>query len=252
MLVRLTSLCGVLVVFVGCSGAPTAVTPAPTAPTPVAPTPDAPDQNHPATIVDASVTPTIGVSQLTRFRAHVTATDPDGDPLSTAWSSNSIPVGGTPEVEFTACSCRFQGSSIISPLTVTVSDAKGGRSTRSVGFIVAGLTGHFDGYYDEGRGDLFIMDLTQTGNAVTGTFVDVRRNRSGVTDPAEPGRVEADGRFRLRFKLDSEPDFVLTGQFAINPDPFVGRFLSGYVGTGVAFGGPHAGQTFIFGEHNPY
>ena len=246
MLVRLASLCGVLAMLVACSGAPAATTPAPTAPAPVAAV-----QNHQPTIVDASITPTFGIGQLTTFRAHVTATDPDGDPLSTAWSSNSIPVGGTPDVEFTACSCRFQGSSIISPLTVTVSDTKGGRSTRSVGFIVAGLTGHFDGYYDEG-GDLFIMDLTQTGNAVTGTFVDVRRNRSGVTDPAEPGRVEADGRFRLRFKLDSEPDLVLTGQFAINPDPFVGRFLSGYVGTGVAFGGSHAGQTFIFGEHNPY
>jgi hypothetical protein len=93
----------------------------------------------------------------------VAATDADGDPLSIAWSSFGTPLGDRPDLEFVLCGCPRQNPSIISPLTATVSDGQGGRVTASVPFTIASLTGAVDGYYDDGRGDWFMIDLTQTG-----------------------------------------------------------------------------------------
>jgi len=244
MLARLASMSGLTMMLAACGGAPAAPAPVPTAPAPV---PAA--ANRAPSILDASLTPTLGVAQLTTFHARVQAADPDGDPVSVTWSSWNVPLGDQSELAFTPCGCRGPSPLISSPLDVAVSDGKGGRVTAKLDFIVAGLTGSFDGYYDDGSGPLFIMDLTQTGSAATGTFYDVRREHRGTTDPADPGRIEADGHFTLRFKLPSEPDFVLTGQFEPNK---TGRFLSAYIGKGRVIGGVYDGRTFIFGIHDSY
>jgi hypothetical protein len=248
MLGRLAAVAGALLVLAACSSRSAAVPASPTTPTP----PVSPPANHPPAIVEASITPALGVAQLTTFHAHVNAMDADTDPLAIAWSSYNTALGEHPDLDFVACGCRNPSPPIFSPVTVTVSDGKGGRTTTELGFIVAGLTGSYDGYYDDGRGDLFIMRLTQTGNAVTGTFYDYRRDRYGITDPAAPGHVEADGRFTVRFKLESDPDFTLAGHFEPYPNPLSGAYLSNYVGVGRVIGGAHDGHSFIFGEHNPY
>jgi hypothetical protein len=84
---------------------------------------------------------------------------------------------------------------------------------------------------------------------VTGTIYDGLLRHYSTSDPAEPGRIEADGSFRLRFKPESGPDFTLVGQL----ERYSGvASLRDYAGRGRVVGGKYHGQTFFFGAHDPY
>jgi hypothetical protein len=78
------------------------------------------------------------------------------------------------------------------------------------------------------------MSLTQVGGVVTGTLV--LSDLNGRTDPAQIGRIDTNGAFEIRWKVDPFLDFTMRGQM----DP-TGRRISGGV-----FGSGFTGDPFAF------
>ena len=213
--------------------------------------PGASAPNQAPQITAATITPTLGVANVTTFRAHVEAIDADGDSLSFTWTYLGTVVGRGKDLVFLPCFCRDDMPVIGSPILVIVTDARGGEATATVRFVGATLTGAFDGYFGEvGHGFDFGLRLTQEGNRVTGTMVD-RAMHQGIVDTAQPGRIEADGRFEIRMKMQSVGDFTMIGQLLPSNGPADG-FFDGFVGKGRIEGGLFDGRLFTFGSHDPY
>ena len=181
----------------GCGGGSRQSTPAPT------PTPQ-PPANHAPEISALTITPSSGVQDLTQFAAHAASTDADGDTVSLTWNVLGKSLTG-PDQAFTA------GAGGTHTLTVTATDAKGAGATRTAEILVKSMTGTWKGTIEPFKGT-FTFKLTQKGEIVTGTFVDPF-DRSGKTDPASPGRVDAQGEFRMRWKIGPFLDFTMTGRF---------------------------------------
>ena len=238
--------------LLGCGGS-SAITPP--SPTPTSPSPAAPSPNRAPEILSVNITPSLGVVGLTTFMAHVDARDPDGDRLSIVWSDVvRRPVGDSADVTFKA------GQDVRAPLTVTVTDAKGGTASTTVDFIAGDITcGSCAGYVEFGPKPLqyFGMQLSGTGTGrVTGTIIDYGDPVTfhfGTTDPAEPGQIDASGRFRIRFKFPLYGgDFVFDGQIVPYDKPRDGAFENNYVFTGRVIGGEFDGHTVTFGERPRY
>ena len=236
--------------LLGCGGTST-VTPA--SPTPTPPSPPAPSPNRAPETLSVSITPSLGVVGLTTFKAHVDARDPDGDPLSIVWSDVARrPVGDNADLTFKA------GHDVGSPLTVTVTDGKGGTATTKADFIAGDITcGSCAGYFDFGPNPLryFGMQLRGTGTTVTGSITDynVYPYQVGTTDPAGPGQIDDSGRFRIRFKFPLYGgDFVFDGQLVPYDKPRDVAFENNYVFTGRVIGGKFDGHTVTFGERPRY
>jgi hypothetical protein len=221
-----------------------------TQPTTPTPTGNGQTPNNPPQIVTAVLTPGVGFDDVTTFTAHLDATDPDSDSLSIAWS---LPLGTvvSDQPDFTFVRRRDESPLIGSPLTVTVTDGKGGRATAKVDFVAAAFNGAFDGFIGDGRqrDSHFVMVLAQSGSVVTGQIFDFQHQ--GLMDPAEPGHLDADGHFRLRFKLESLPDLTFVGTLlrtcnSGEPCPLPNR---SYAAVGQLRGGRFDGQSFTFGVH---
>jgi hypothetical protein len=155
VLVRLASVGVLSGVLAACGGVPAATTPT----TPTAPAPASGVENQSPGIAGVSITPALGVSQLTAFHAHVNATDPDGDPVSIAWSSYGTPLGDRSDVDFTGCSCPPPSPSIVSPVFV--------------------LTGQFE---PAAKPSPFLSDYTARGRVSGGTY-DGQTFIFGIHDP---------------------------------------------------------------------
>ncbi len=56
-----------------------------------------------------------------------------------------------------------------------------------------------------------VFTLNQAGPIVTGTFVEQFFGQ-GKTDPAAPGRIQADETLEIRFKLARFDDFIFRGR----------------------------------------
>lgn len=240
---RRVTIVGSLALLFACGGS------RPTSPTPIDTTPAA---NRPPTIVSASVSPSMGVSQVTTFTARVEAVDPDGDTLTYAWLSSNHVIASQ-EHEFTFV--PGAGVSAIAPFKVTVTDSKGASASADADFITAAFDWEFDGWAGEpGHGFDFRLSLAQQGNAITGKITDFRGYHVGFTDPADPGRIDVDGRFRIRFKLESLPDTIFTGELvpyqSSSSSPFV--FFTRFIAVGRISGGRFDGQPFTFGYHDSY
>lgn len=203
--------------------------------------------DNPPQIVSAAVTPSIGFDEATQFTAHVEARDPDGDSLSVAWT-NPLGIVVSEQRDFSFVR-RGQSPAIGSPLSVAVTDGKGGRATARVDFVAVAFTGSFDGAIGEKGG--FSLVLTQNGNVVTGTIFE--HSHVGVMDPAEPGHVNPDGSFRLRFKLESLPDLTFVGTLVrcgSSGEGCLPRFPNrSYIAVGQLRGGRFDGESFTFGIH---
>ncbi|MGB6122844.1 MAG: LamG-like jellyroll fold domain-containing protein [Bacteroidota bacterium] len=102
--------------------------------------------NHPPIITSLTARPRkVDLTKLSQLLC--TAADPDGDPLSYAWSASSGTFSGSgPGVSWTA-----PGSELYAVITCTVTDTAGGDATDSVGILVrdfsAAQTGNLIAYY---------------------------------------------------------------------------------------------------------
>ena len=192
----------------------------------------------------------MGVSQLTRFDARVEAIDPDGDPLTFAWRSpNGIVTSEEREFTFVP----GPGISAVAPFKVTVTDSKGASANTTVDFITAALDWEFDGWVGQpGHGFDFRLSLAQNGAVISGKIMDFHGDHRGFTDPADLGHIDADGHFRIRFKLESLPDTIFTGTLVPYQSGSPFAFFTRFIAVGHVTGGRYDGQSFTFGYHDSY
>lgn len=198
---------------------------------PTTPTPAAPAANRAPTISNVSITPSFGIADLQMFTLASTATDPDGDVLTSTWTVNDSQqlAGGTVQFRVPSPGGSFRA-------ILTVSDGRGGStSSDPVVFIAGSLSGVWTGTMDRFPITLN-MQQSGTGTAtadwsIPGTPV------TGNLDPAVFNRVESSGRVVLRCKVrtgGSFSDFTLEGQLQQD-----GRTITGGV-----FGSGFAGNPF--------
>jgi hypothetical protein len=196
--------------------------------TPTSPTPPPPPQNRAPVINSISVSPSFGIAQLTTFSYSASASDPDGDSITYSWDLAGNPASSpSGTITFTT---GGQGT-----FRVTVTDSRGATASDSRPIAVGGMagrwTGSIPGYTN------FVFDLSQTATIVTGTFTELFFG-TGRIDPAQPGRIDADGRVEMRFKLAVFSDFTFRGQM-----DSTGRRITGGV-----FGSGFNGESFVMNK----
>ena len=206
----------------GCGGGNSTPSPSPT-PNPPAGT------NHDPVITSASVSPGFGISQITSFATQAVATDSDGDAITYEWDfGDGTKVSGAPVGHV------YQGDGPMT-VTLTVKDAKGATASDTKSIVVGGMTGTW--LVDIPSFVKLQLDLQQQGTAVTGTFVQLQdgpttpKGTSGKTDPAEPGKIDANGNVEIRLKVGPFLDFYIRGTM----DTTGRKITGGLFGSG--FGG---------------
>jgi hypothetical protein len=228
---RQSALLSLLLLFGACSsgsnGNPSSPSPTPS-PTP-SPAP-APSPNRAPVINSMSANPGFGIATLTAFALTAAATDPDGDPVTFEWELGDGTRGTGAALSKTYLT---DGAATI---TVTASDGRGGTATDRRTITVGSMTGSWSGTVNVGGNDNqpSTMSLAQVGGVITGTLTLAGFN--GRTDPAQLGRIDTNGAFEIRWKVDPFLDFTMRGQM----DP-TGRRVSG--GT---FGSGFAGEPFSY------
>jgi hypothetical protein len=124
-------------------------------------------------------------------------------------------------------------------LAFAATDSKGATARAEASAEHRGLAGTFrltigDDFYSQ---PYYSITLAQSGTVVTGTLSDYPR--TGVTDLQTPGTVDENGRFRLRFRVQTE--FVLAGQLTASMRVSFGDIA---IATGQVVSGRHAGRPF--------
>jgi hypothetical protein len=195
---------------------------------PTSPTPPPASQNRAPVINSITASPSFGIAQLTTFSYSAVASDPDGDSISYSWDLAGNPASGpSGSIMFTT---GGQGT-----FRLTVSDSRGATASDSrpitVGSMTGRWTGSIPGYTN------FVFDLSQSSTIVTGTFTELFFG-TGRIDPAQPGRIDADGRVEMRFKLAVFSDFTFRGQMDSS-----GRRITGGV-----FGSGFNGESFVMNK----
>ena len=194
---RIPAVAVVLVAFItsACGGSSSGTPTQPNTPTPPAQT------NRAPSITSMSMTP-FGIQSLSQFVFTGSATDLDGDSLTYSWD-----IGGNP---FTGTSGNLLinvGGAFIATLTVT--DGRGGSATDSRTFVVGSMAGTWVVTSGFLQGATFNLTHSSTGQ-VTGSFL-LPGIGSGNTDPAQPGRIDANGNLTMRVKVAPFTDFNMTG-----------------------------------------
>jgi hypothetical protein len=213
-----------------CGGnSPAGPSPTPT-PTP-APTPTPPIVlNGSPRITSMSAIPGFGIATLTTFSMTAAATDPDGDPLTFDWElGDGTRLSGTSIVK-----SYLTGGAVT--VTLTVTDGRGGSATDQRTISVGSLTGGWSGNigFPGGRNVPATLELVQVGGVVTGTLS--AQGDTGRTDPSQLGRIDSQGAFEIRWKIDPFIDFTMRGRMEAT-----GLRISG--GT---FGSGFNGEPFVF------
>jgi hypothetical protein len=146
--------------------------------------------------------PTFGIAYLTQFSFSVAASDPDGDAVTYTWDVGGNPVSGTSgSMSFT--------SGLSSTAKVTVADPKGAIASDTRDFTVGSMTGNWVVTSGLLIGSSFNLTQASTG-LVSGTFV-LPGFGTGNTDPAQPGRIDANGNLAMRIKIGWFTDFNMYG-----------------------------------------
>jgi hypothetical protein len=188
--------------------------------TPTAPTPAPVNRN--LSISQLAVSPGFGLSQLTSFSMQSAATDPDGDALSYQWELGD----GSTATGSSVAAKVFSGNGGTLTVRLTVTDGKGGTVSDTRTITIGSLTGTWVATIQNFA--RLQLDLQQTGGTVTGRFVQLDAGpntpagTNGTTDPAEPGKVDKDGRVEIRLKVGRFLDFYIRGTM----DP-TGRTITG-------------------------
>jgi hypothetical protein len=217
----------------------------PSAPTPTNPAPGSgPAGPNRAPEIVATMTPTLGIDHVTTFTARVEVKDPDGDPVSvTLRSLCQFPTDTPVELNGGVGVVSFKTIDRCAPrLTFTATDSKGASAPAEASAERRGLAGTFrlaigDDVYGP---PYYFISLAQSGPVVTGTLRD--DGRTGVMDLQTPGTVDENGRFRLRFRVQTDTDeFVLSGELIASTGIYFGDVA---IATGQVVSGRHAGRRF--------
>jgi hypothetical protein len=174
-----------------------------------------------------SVSPDNGMSQITAFVFNGAATDPDGDQVTYTWNFGDG-VQGTG-----AALTKTYGGSGQAIVTLTVTDGRGGTASDTRTIIVKSMSGSWRSTQADENIGTFNFTLTQTGGTVTGNYTDTTFG-AGRIDPAQAGRVDANGAFEMRVKQAQFTDFTFRGTLD----------SSGTRATGGVFGSGFNGQPF--------
>jgi len=198
--------------------------------TPTTPTPTTPTQANRAPVINSiSITPAFGIAQVTVFAFSATASDPDGDATSFAWT-----VGGVPFSTASGSVTFSTGGSGVANLTVT--DGKGGSVSDSRSCIVGTMAGTWAGTLS---GASISVTLAQpAGGLITGTWAIPSIGITGNLDPATVNKIDAGGNVTMRFKVQqgSFNDFIVTGTMDQTGARFVGVANgSGFSGTPIVW-----------------
>jgi hypothetical protein len=219
-------------VGIGCSNSSSPTTPSPPSVTNPPPGPAPSAANRAPVINSLNVAPGFGISDVTSFAMNSSGSDGDGDPVTFEWDFGDGTRGAGP-----AFSKTYSGSGVAT-IRVTASDGRGGTATDSRTVTVGSMSGTWVGTVtiNAGQAASASLSLAQTGGVVTGTMTLL--NFNGRTDPAQPGRIDANGAVELRMKVDPFNDFTLRGTMDAT-----GRRISGG-----AFGSGFNGQAFTFNK----
>jgi hypothetical protein len=190
--------------------------------------------NRNPALASVTVTPAFGVAYLTTFTFTANASDADGDALAYVWTfvdgfkgqiatGSSATVQGTFQVAYPATGVKAR---------LTVTDGKGGSATAESGsFIVGSMSTDWIVTSSKFPGvAMFYLHLTQdsSGN-VTGEIRDASGSKVGQTDPAAPGRIDAQGRVTsLRLKFTSGADVTINGQMQPDGTRVIGTFANAH------------------------
>lgn len=210
---------------------------------PVAPAPPAAAANQPPQITVGSVSPALGIEDVTTFTVRVEARDPDSDPVSLTASGCSLGTSQPVVLDNGAATVSFRKTrGCVSSITLSATDGRGGSAQTTVTVQSTALRGPFrlvvgEGFYER---PYFYLMLEQNGAAVSGTVLDDRQH-PGVIDAHEPGTIDAAGLFRLRLKIQSEGDLVVVGQVTSGE---LNLFKDVVVASGTITEGLHAGRAF--------
>lgn len=204
--------------------------------TPNTPTPAPTPSNRQPVITSMSMT-AFGIQQLTAFSYSGSATDPDGDSLTYVWDLAGTAASGTSGV------VTFSNG-ITGTARLTVSDGKGGTASDTRSFVVGSMSGNWSGTVDVtvcvGVVKPMTASLVQNQTLVTGTIglpqgLCSFSGGTAQTDPAEPGRIDANGNLTVRFKVPPFTDVTFRGLMDQS-----GRRVSGGL-----FGSGHNGTPVI-------
>jgi hypothetical protein len=204
--------------------------------------------NHAPVITNATFTPAFGIAFLQNFTGNVSATDSDGDALSYSWDFGD----GTSSTQQNP-SKVYTGAGGTMPVRITVSDGKSATSydvrtataSSTITVAVGSMTGSWSGTVDlntclPGRTKPVTANLTQSSTVVTGNVTLAEglcsfQPGTAVTDPAEPGSINAAGTVSFRVKIPPYTDVYFKGTI----DSSGKRFTGGLYGSG------HSGTPFV-------
>jgi PKD domain-containing protein len=177
--------------------------------------------NRVPVVSSVTVNPPFGIQDKTPFSFSASATDPDGDPLTYAWS-----IGGSSFTGSNVAITFVTGGALSA--SVTVSDGRGGSTTGSQTFVVGTLAGAWAGTA-AGLGN-FTMSLTHTNGEITGTYSDLD-GPAQVGPPGARGTMDASGNFELPTEQAQFAVFTLRGTMDATGRRITGGFFgSGFTG----------------------
>lgn len=154
------------------------------------------------------------MSSLTTHAFSATASDPDGDAITYNWDfgNGTTSTNSAPTVTFN------NASTTTYRVTLTVSDSKGATvksalASSSVSVVSTTMAGTWAGTMP-GIGPMTASMTQYLGGLVTGTWeIPTRGDKGEIGPTGEPGKIQANGQFELRFKVrvGSFVDFYFRG-----------------------------------------
>lgn len=212
------------------SGNPASPTPPPSNSQTNTPLPQTniPPANRPPAITAATVTPGSGITTLTTYAFSASATDPDGDSLTYSWD-----FGNGASSSNSAASVVYNNANTVTYRpTLTVRDAGGEAASVTLSVRSVSIGGDWQGTLE---GLPITARMTQyLGGVVDGTWQMSTIGGVGEIGPTgEPGKIQANGQFELRFKVrvGSFSDFYYRGSISADGTTLTGTLQgSGFSG----------------------